>query len=129
MCVTAYLYACVHRVSVGMALGPVVLSLLYEANGGSFRQPLLLLASANCIGGMVMACVPYKSRREREEEDGGGWGGGVVGASEEEDDEKLGLLAGVAGVAAGEEGQGEEDDDDNTAGVDSRDTAGSSRKR
>ena len=44
VCLSAYLYACVHRVSVGMALGPVVLSLLYEANGGSFRQPLLLLA-------------------------------------------------------------------------------------
>jgi len=107
-----------------MALGPVVLSLLYEANGGSFRQPLLLLASANCIGGMVMACVPYKSRREREEEDAGEWGGGMVGASDDEDDEKLGLLA---GVAAGEEGEGEEEeDDDDTAGVD---TAGSSRKR
>ena len=41
----------------GMALGPVVMSLLYEYSGQSFRLPLLILASANAIGAAAMACV------------------------------------------------------------------------
>ena len=68
-----------------MALGPVALSLLYEANGNSFRHALLLLASANMVGASVMACVPYKSRAEGEKE------GGVRDEADDED-EQLGLL-------------------------------------
>ena len=68
-----------------MALGPVVLSVLYEANGESFHYPLLLLASANMVGASVMACVPYNSR--------GGAEITVQRKKEElDDEEQLGLL-------------------------------------
>ena len=72
--------------AVGMAIGPVALSLLYEAHGSSFRYPLLLLASANFVGASVMACVPYKSREGRVSED-------IDRNETDDEDEQLGLLA------------------------------------
>ena len=69
---------------VGMALGPVVMSLLYEYSGQSFRLPLMILASANVVGAAVMACVPYQSRREREDERRAGLGLSPLGSDDEE---------------------------------------------
>ena len=40
---------------IGMAIGPVYMSLLYEHSGGSFRLPLTLLAIANASGAVAMA--------------------------------------------------------------------------
>ena len=71
--------------AVGMAIGPVALSLSYEAHGGTFRYPLLLLASANFVGAFVMACVPYKSREVTERDD-------IDRHGTDDDDEQLGLL-------------------------------------
>ena len=71
---------------LGMAVGPVLMSLLFEHDGGSFRLPLLLLAAVNGAGAVAMACVPYdgaqRSRKRREGSD----------SEEEEGEERVGLL-------------------------------------
>ena len=71
---------------LGMAVGPVLMSLLFEHDGGSFRLPLLLLALVNGAGAGAMACVPYGAQqRSRKRRDGSD--------SEEEEGEHVGLLS------------------------------------
>ena len=71
---------------LGMAVGPVLMSLLFEHDGGSFRLPLLLLALVNGAGAVAMACVPYGAQRSRKRRDGSD-------SEEEEGEEHVGLLS------------------------------------
>ena len=72
---------------LGMAVGPVLMSLLFEHDGGSFRLPLLLLSLVNGAGAVAMACVPYGAQqRSRKRRDGSD-------SEEEEGEEHVGLLS------------------------------------